>query len=85
LELTEQNKADNLETTIDRRSVQWDKKQFVPNFAVAAVTQLFASFVSFLISYYVLKKYNQSILGELVLLISIAQVFVFLTNWSLIA
>ncbi len=74
-----------MKTAIDKRTVQWDKKQFVPNFAVSASTQLLASFISFLISYYVLKKYNPSILGELVLLISTAQVFVFLTNWSLVS
>ncbi len=70
---------------MDKRTSQWDKKQLVPNFAVSAVTQLFASFISFLISYYILKKYNPTILGELVLLISTAQVFVFLTNWSLVS
>lgn len=69
----------------DRRHTGWDKKQFIPNFIVSTFTQLLASFISFLISYFILKKYNQPVLGELVLLISIAQVFVFLTNWSLVA
>ncbi len=67
----------------DRRHTDWDKRQFTPNVLIATFTQFFASFISFLISYYILKKYNQQILGELVLLISAAQIFVFLTNWSL--
>lgn len=66
----------------DRLATSWDKKKFIPNFLTSAFTQLIASFVSFLISYYILKKHNQQILGELVLFISVSQVFVFLTNWS---
>lgn len=69
----------------DKQDISWDKKNFVSNFVISTGTQFFASFLSFLISYLILKKYSEHLLGELVMLISLTQVFVFLCNWSLVA
>ncbi len=68
-----------------KKDIAWDKSNFVSNFLVSTGAQFFASFLSFLISYLILKKYNQDVLGELVLLVSITQVFVFLSNWSIVS
>lgn len=68
-----------------RKDIGWDKKNFLSNFLISTGTQFFASFLSFLISYFIIKKYNEDVLGGVVVLVSVAQVFVFLSNWSLVS